>query len=308
MKATQKFAGFICTIFFVSPFIALGQPNPATASAQRGPATIAIEAVAERLGFNEPAEPAHVVGPLYFVGTKGLSSWLITTDEGHILLRTGAPGSEVITEKSIRSLGFDPVDIKLILILHAHFDGVGAVAYFKQLSGARVMAMEPDVSILESGGATDFVYANEIGWHFPPVEVDHVLQDGEVVSLGDVSLTAHYTPGHTKGSTSWSMTLAEDGQDYDVLIPDGTFLNSGIRANNAPPGIVEDYERTYRILSAMNPDIWLPALTSAFDLDSRRAKAEKVGVQAWVDPEGYHLWLASERAAVDADIAKGTNN
>jgi len=175
------------------------------------------ELASKYLHWEEPTDPVHIAGPLYFVGTRGLSSWLFVTSEGNILLNTGTPNSGPMIVESIRKLGFKPEDIKIIINGHGHSDHAGAFAYMKQLSGAQLAVMQEDVPMIEDGGKSDFHYGKD--WQImgqPPVKVDRVLRDGDTVRLGEVVLTVYHTPGHTKGATTWVTTLVEDGKAYKV--------------------------------------------------------------------------------------------
>ncbi|MBL8850139.1 MAG: subclass B3 metallo-beta-lactamase [Planctomycetaceae bacterium] len=258
------------------------------------------------LKWDEPAEPAHVVGPVYFVGTQGLSSYLITTADGHILLDTGMSGSGPLIEASIRKLGFNPQDIKILLVNHAHVDHIGGHAHLQKLSGARMVALEQERDLIESGGRLDFHYGRYPEFGFDSVKVDQVISDGDVVQLGDVSITALLTSGHTRGSATYVTTITVDGKDHLVAFPDGTSVNPGYRLVGDPsyPGIRDDFERTLRTLESLAPDIWLLPHTEACGLFDRIAQAKKAGVEAWVDPAGYRTWIASRRAAYEAALAR----
>jgi metallo-beta-lactamase class B len=270
--------------------------------------TQGLETAAKQLGWTEPAEPVKVVGPIYFVGTRGLGVWLITTSEGNILLNSGMPGSGPMIEASIRKLGFKPEDTKLMLTCHAHIDHVGGHAYLKNISGAQVVMMDKEVELLQSGGKTDFNYGSVSEFAFVPVEVDRVVRDGETVRLGEVTLKAILTPGHTRGSTSWATTVTDRGKRYSVVFPDGTSVNPGYRLVNDPsyPGIADDYRRTFRVLAALKPDIWLTPHPEMFNLEAKRQRAIKMGAAGWVDPVGYRNWVASRRAAFEAAVKKET--
>jgi metallo-beta-lactamase class B len=263
----------------------------------------------EHLHWDEPTEPARVVGPLHFVGTRGLSSWLFATSEGHILLNTGMPGSGPMIAASIRKLGFRPEDIRIIINGHGHSDHAGDVGYFKRLSGAQLAIMEADVAMIEDGGKSDFHYGSD--WRImgqPPVAVDRVLRDGDTIRLGEVVLTALHTPGHTRGSTTWLTTLVDGGRSYVVAFPDGCGFNPGYRVAKNPsyPGINADYRRTLHTLEMLEPDIWGGHHTEYFDLDGKRRRAAIEGPAAWVDPEGYRRFVAGKRRAfedqVDAEL------
>src|SRR5262245_19609246 len=150
------------------------------------------------LKFDEPAEPVHIAGPLYFVGTQGLGVWLFATPEGLIVLNSGMPGSGPLIEASIRKLGMKPEDIEILLATHAHVDHVGGHAYLQKLSGARVAMIAEETKLMESGGKLDFRYGEVPEFAFEPVKVAQPFKDGDVIRLGDVALTARLTPGHTK--------------------------------------------------------------------------------------------------------------
>jgi metallo-beta-lactamase class B len=269
-----------------------------------------LQTAAKQFGWTEPAEPVKVVGPIHFVGTRGLGIWLITTSEGHILLNTGMPGSGPMIEASIHKLGFKPEDIKLMLTCHAHIDHVGGHAYVKNISGAKVVMLDKEVDLLQSGGKTDFNYGNVPEFAFVPVEVDRIIRDGDTVRLGDVTLKAIHTPGHTRGSTTWVTTVTDRGKSYSVVFPDGTSVNPGYRVANDPsyPGIGDDYRRTFRILAALKPDIWLAPHTEVFNFEAKRVRATKLGARAWVDPVGYRKWVVSRRAKFEATVKKETGD
>jgi len=259
----------------------------------------------QALKWDEPAEPMHLVGPLYYVGTRGLGAYLFVTSEGLILLNTGMPESGPLIAASISQLGFKPEDIALLLVGHAHVDHVGAMAYMKSLSGATLAVMAGDVAAMQDGGKSDFQYGAE--WEvvgFPPVTVDRVLRDGDRVALGEVSLTALATPGHTQGATTWVTELSQDGRTYLVVFPDGAGINPGYRIMRDPsyPGIEGDYRRTHHRLEMLKPDIWLPYHVGAFDMDTRRERAASEGVAAWIDPEGYRRWVAKEKLEFEAYV------
>jgi metallo-beta-lactamase class B len=264
-----------------------------------------LETAAKHFHWEETTEPVKIVGPLYFVGTRGLGSYLFVTPAGHILLNTGMPSSGPMIVESIRKLGFKPEDIKIIINGHAHCDHAGAFAYLKQLSGAQLAIMREDVQAMEDGGKDDFYYGDD--WKitgFPPVKVDRVLRNGDTVKLGEVLLTAFHTPGHTRGSTTWVTQLVESGQAYTVVFPDGAGFNPGYRVAKDPsyPGITEDYRRTLHTLEMLKPDIWAGHHTEYFDFEGKRKRAPTEGVKAWIDPEGYRRFVAGKRRAFEDEV------
>jgi metallo-beta-lactamase class B len=258
------------------------------------------------LKWDQPAEPLKIVGPLHFVGTAGLSSWLFATSEGHILLNTGMPESGPMIVESIRKLGFKAEDIRIIINGHAHSDHAGAFAAIKEMTGAQLAVMEADVGSMQDGGKSDFHYGAD--WKimgFPPVKVDRVLRDGDTVRLGEVVLTAYNTAGHTRGSTTWMTTLVDSGRAYTVVFIDGGGFNPGYRLATSPsyPGINADYRKTHHRHEMLKPDIWLGHHTEYFDLEGKRKRASTEGVNAWVDPEGYRRFVSKQKRAFEDQVA-----
>lgn len=258
------------------------------------------------LKWDDPAEPAKVVGPIYFVGTKGLASFLITGSEGHVLMYTGMPGSGEMIEKSITRLGFKPTDVKILLTGHAHSDHAGGHAYLKKVTGAKIAMMSEEVKLLESGGKVDFHYGRYEEYRFQPAKVDTVLRHEDEVKLGDICLKAYHTPGHTEGSTTYVMEVSDGGKTFLVAFPDGTSVNPGYRVAKDPSykGIGEDYLRTFNFLEGLKPDIWLNPHNEMYGLNDKLARAAKDGAAAWVDPEGYKKFVARQKAKFEAAVEK----
>jgi metallo-beta-lactamase class B len=254
------------------------------------------------LKWEEPAEPVRIVGPIYFVGTKGLGAFLITTFEGNVLMNTGMPSSGTMMVDSIRKLGFKPEDIKLMIVGHAHIDHAGALAFFKQQYGPQLAVMKDDVAAMESGDMNDFKYAND--FVYPGVKVDRVLRDGDQIRMGDVLLTAWHTPGHTRGATTWVANIVVDGKAYVVVFPDGAGFNPGYRIAKNPSysGIENDFRRTHHMLEMLKPDIWLAQHNEYYDLEGKRKRAETEGVTAWIDPEGYRRFISDKKRAFEDEV------
>jgi metallo-beta-lactamase class B len=250
----------------------------------------------------EPTEPAKIVGPIYYVGTHGLGAYLITTPAGHILLDGGMPASAKDIESSIRKLGFKPEDIRFLLITHAHVDHAGTTAYFKRLSDATLAVMARDFENLKSGGRTDPMYGANPAFYFPPVKADRVLKDGDTVSVGNVTMTARLTAGHTQGCTTWVTSVGDKGKTYAVVFPGSSNVNPGTRLASEPsyPGIAEDFQHTFIVLGSLKPDIWLAAHTEVFHFDEKRANAAEAGTAAWTDPAGYRKYVADSKADFEA--------
>ncbi|MGE0174601.1 MAG: subclass B3 metallo-beta-lactamase [Oligoflexales bacterium] len=263
---------------------------------------------AEPKNWREPAAPFHIAGPIYYVGTKGLGVFLLKTNAGLILLNGAMPGSTPTLVESIRKLGFDSKDIRLLLTSHAHIDHVGTLADFKRLTGATVAAMDADVALLRSGGKDDYLFAAQPNMHFEGVTADKVLQDGETVTLGDVKMTAHLTPGHTRGCTTWETTINEGGKKYKVVFADGTGINEGTQFTKTESyrGITSDYKHTFAVLASLRPDIFLSYHAEFFDLDRKLARMKAEGFRAWIDLEGFKHQISVKKAAFEKSAANGS--
>lgn len=263
-----------------------------------------ISIASSAMGWEQPAKPFHLGGPIYFVGTKGLGAYLFSTGEGLVLFNTGMPGSGEMIAQSIAELGFSPADLKLILTGHAHVDHAGGHAYLQRLSGAKVVIMAQEQAKLASGGAADFFYAGQPSFRYEPPRIDGVVGDGDTIGLGELAFTAHLTPGHTEGATSWTTRISIDGKSYSVILPDGMGINPGYRLAVRPssPGLVNDYRRTLAFLEQQRPDIWLPYHYEAADFEAKKASAITQGIAAWIDPNGYRNAIATARTELSARI------
>lgn len=253
-----------------------------------------------------PVPPRRLVGNIYYVGASGVSSYLITTPAGHFLLDTGFEDTVPLIRRSVEQLGFKLTDIRIILSSHAHIDHTGGHALMQRLTGARVYASAGDQAVLESGGAADFIPFPRDTILYAPVKVDHIVADGEQVTLGGVTLTAHLTPGHTRGATTWTMAVTEDDRVLQVVFFSSTTLNPGTRLRRgAPyPEFVADYERTFAKLKAMPCDIFFAPHGGQFAMADKFARQER-GEQPnpFIDPAGWHALLASAEKAFRDQLA-----
>ena len=270
----------------VAPFILFGLLSAGRVHASDNPKA-----------WSEEIAPFHIAGPIYYVGTHGLGVYLIETKAGLILLSGALPQSDPLLIQSIRKLGFKVEDIHQLLITHAHVDHVGTLAAFKKLTHAPVAVMAADVELLKSGGKEDYLFAKRPDMHFDGVIADKILKDGDKIALGGIEMTAHLTPGHTPGCTTWEMTIHEDGKAYDVVFADGTGINPGTQFVKKPsyPGIAADYRRTFQVLASLHPDIFLSYHAEFFDLDAKRKRMDKEGIKAWIDPEAYKSIVRKKR-------------
>ncbi len=258
--------------------------------------------------WTEPFPPFRIAGNLYYIGSKGLASYLLTTPQGNILINSDLEANVPMLKASIEKLGFKFSDTKILLISHAHFDHDAGSATIKKLTGAKYMMMDADVPVVESGGKTDFQYGNRPEFLYQPTKVDRVLHDGDEVRLGETVLVAHFTPGHTKGCTTWTMTLTEEGKTYNVVIVGGPGVNTGYKlvGNTAYPQIAGDYERMFRVLKSLPCDIFLGAHGGYFGLLEKYPRLKVEGVNAFVDPEGYKKFVAEKELDFRTELTKQT--
>jgi metallo-beta-lactamase class B len=238
----------------------------------------APQASAQFRAWNQPIEPFRVAGPLYYVGTENITSLLVATPAGHILVDAGLEETAPIVISNLRALGFRIEDVRIILSTHAHVDHAGGLAALKLASHARLYAGAADVPLLARGGKGDFAFGDSLP--FPPVTADVGVKDGDEVELGGVRIRAIATPGHTQGCTTWSLTIDDGGTRRRVLMVGGTSAPGYRLVRNAEyPEIVRDFQSTFRALGALQADIVFEGHGFAFDLEARRA-----GRRPFVDP------------------------
>ena len=268
--------------------------------------SLAGSARAQDPTWTEPYPPFHIAGNLYYVGSKGLANYLITTTQGHILINSDLEANVPMIRASVEQLGFKFNDIKILLISHAHWDHNAGSAMIKRMTGATYMVMDADVPVVESGGKTDFQYGSVPANLYPATKVDRVLHDGDEVKLGDAVLVAHLTPGHTKGCTTWTMKVKEGGKTYDVVIVGSPNVNPGYKlvGNTLYPTIAEDFEKTFRVMKSLPADIFLGAHGGYFDMEAKYARMKAGAPLPFVDPDGYKAYVADRERAFRAALAK----
>jgi metallo-beta-lactamase class B len=256
--------------------------------------------------WTAPFPPFRIAGNLYYVGSKGLANYLIVTPQGNILINSDLEANVPLIQASIEKLGFKFKDTKILLISHAHYDHDAGSATIKEKTGAKYMVMDADVSVVESGGKTDFQYGNSTANLYKPAKVDRVLHDGDKVSLGGTVLVAHLTPGHTKGCTTWTMQVTEGPKTYNVVILGSPNLNPGYKLINNPtyPQIAEDYERMWRVLRSLPCDIFLGAHGGYFDLEEKYPRLKEGATNPFIDPDGYKKYVDEKEQEFRTELAK----
>lgn len=238
----------------------------------------------EQATWNEPFAPFQIIGNVYYVGASGVSSFLVTSPAGHILVDGGFRETAPQIERNVAALGFRMKDVQYLLGTHAHYDHAGGLAELKHASGAKMVASEADAPTLESGYQRAYGKGQD-DVHFPRVAVDRRIHDGETISLGGTTVTAHLTPGHTKGCTSWSLGVEEKAKSYHVVIDCSTTVAGNQLVNNTKyPGIVADYERSFAVLRKLPADVFLGPHPSFFHMREKLAQRRTGGPNPFVDP------------------------
>ncbi len=244
-------------------------------------------ALAQPEGWTRPYPGFQVIGNLYGVGTWDLSVFLITSDAGHILINTGLEDSTAMIRENMAALGFQLEDVRILLTQQAHWDHTAALAEIKDISGAEMWATEGDARVLEDGGFSDPHFGGRVS--FPPVTVDRIIGEGDVIELGDIRLSVYEHPGHTEGSSSYAMTVSENGRDYRVLIANMGTINDGKQLVVDPtyPGVADDFASTYRRQKAMEIDVWVAAHGGQYGLHDKYEPGQPYSPDTFVDPEGF---------------------
>ncbi|HEY1757053.1 MAG TPA: subclass B3 metallo-beta-lactamase [Bryobacteraceae bacterium] len=246
------------------------------------------------IDWNKPF-PAHkIIGNMYFVGSEQLGSFLITTPQGHILINSDYEETVPVIRAAVEKLGFKFTDIKILLNSHAHPDHTTGDAMIKDLTGATVMTMAEDVPALQNirpGGK--------------PHPIDRVLHDGDTVTLGGMTLTAHLTPGHTKGCTTWTLKVDDGGKSYDVVIVGSVSLNAANLGDNPGyPTIREDFVKSFQVLRSLPCDVFVGSHTGFYQMTAKYAKLEQGGPNPYIDPAGYKSLIDSSEKAFHDRLAE----
>ena len=243
------------------------------------------------LGQTDGAFPGHkIAGNTYYVGSKGLASYLITTPEGHFLINSGFEETVPLIKASVESLGFKMTDVKILLESHAHSDHVAGHALAKELTGAKVFVMQGDDDVIALGGKGQYLYTDS---RWQPCAVDKVLKDGEEVKLGGMTLIARRTAGHTRGCTTWTWKVAEGDQQYDVVVIGSPNVNPGFQLvdNKDYPEIADDYAKTFKTLKSLPCDFFLGAHGEYYGMLAKYDRVKPGEKNPFIDPAGYRDYV-----------------
>lgn len=259
MKASIVFSATLLTSLLTTPVYAQSAVPENTGQPGRLDLLTLEEKVANGRSFHThqsvPVEPFRILGNIYYVGASNVASYLITSPDGHFLIDTGVQSMTATIRNSVEALGFQMRDIKIILSSHAHFDHIQGHAIMKRMTGAQVFVMDADADALEAG--KDLSPLGFEGWE--PVQVDRRLQDGEDITLGGVTLTATWAPGHSPGCTTWSMDTQDSGETVRVVFFGCNGPNNGVQLINNPrfPTLVEDALFGFDNMAKLQADIYL---------------------------------------------------
>lgn len=252
---------------------------------------------------NQPFPAYKISANIYYVGADDITSYLITTPAGHILINAGYAETVPIVEAGIRKLGFNPKDVKILLNGQAHYDHVAGMAALQKVTGGKIYSSERDAPVLESGGVKDPRWGKE--QTYPAVKVDHILRDGEDIALGGVTVHTRLTPGHSLGCTTFTMTVEDAGNKLDVVFMGGTSINPGVHFVGKPtwPGIAEDFQKGFDVLKSLKCDLFLGAHGNYYGM---KAKYERLGSGAnpFLDPEGYKAFVAKSEKTFQDQLAQ----
>ncbi|MBV9495138.1 MAG: subclass B3 metallo-beta-lactamase [Acidobacteria bacterium] len=243
---------------------------------------------------NNPIAPFRIVGNVFYVGASDVTSFLIVTNKGHIVIDGGYEDTAPMILANIRTLGFQPRDVKLILNSHGHTDHAGGIDALRRATGAKFLAAKEEAPLLARGGLDDPQFGDR--FPFPPTPPDTLLQDNQKVTLGDTTLVAHLTPGHTHGCTTWTLRAA--GKDVVFLCSISAPTEYKLVGNPLWPNAVEDYRSSFAKLRALPCDVFLGSHGGFFDLAAKIGHPER-----FIDPAGYKAHLHRMEAAFNKRVA-----
>src|SRR5262245_63018566 len=248
---------------------------------------------------NQPNEPYRIADNLYYVGASDIASYLVATPSGHVIIDAGYEATVPIIQANVEKLGFKLSDVKYLVNTQAHFDHAAGFARLKALTGAQLWISEQDAATIEAGGRNDPVLKGAEN-HFPPAKVDRRLRDGDVVRVGNITLTARLTPGHTKGCTTWTLDARDRNRTYKVVVLGGLQILPGTTLTGPTaswPTIETDYQRTFEVLEHLPVEIFLGAHRAYYDgaKKAERLRDNPDGPKPFADPDGFRELVAAAK-------------
>ncbi|MEN1939769.1 subclass B3 metallo-beta-lactamase [Luteimonas sp. MJ246] len=278
--------------------LAIGLPSHAARAAE--PPLPQLKAYTVHESWRQPIAPVRIADSTWYIGTANLSAILVKTPAGAVLLDGGMPQAADMLLRHMADLGVAPGDLKLILLSQAHADHVGPLAEIRRRTGARLAANAESAVLLARGGSDDIHFGDAIV--YPPVQVDRLLLDHEVVELGGMRFTAHFMPGHTPGSTAWTWTDRDEGRELRIAYADSLSApDYQLVGNPRYPRIVEDYRRSFGVVRALPCDLLLTPHPGASGRNFGDPAASKpMDCVAYADSaeRSFENQLAAERQAI----------
>ena len=256
--------------------------------------------------WNMPVEPFRIAGNIYYVGASDVTSYLITSPKGHILLDSGFLETVPQIKANISKLGFKLEDVKVLINSHAHYDHAGGIAHLKRLTKAKLYLSEADAKLMARGGRQDPNFGDR--FPFEAAAADGTFNDGWKLKLGSTEMTAMVTSGHTKGCTTWTTTVAEGGRKLNaIFVCSVTAPGYTLVGNRDYPEIASDYENTFKRLKALKVDLFLSSHANAFEMaDKLERRKSDPTVNPFIDPAGYLEMLARTEASYRKSLADQT--
>jgi len=254
--------------------------------------------------WTTPQKPFHIAGNLYYVGSRDLAAYLVTTPAGNILINANLASSPPQIRAAVEELGFKWADTRILLNSQAHYDHLAGAAQIVRETHAALMVMDGDAQLAETGDAHDF--GGPELTPYAPVHVSRILHDGDTVSLGGTVLTAHRTAGHTRGCTTWTMQVREGTHTWNVVIAGGFAALDSYRLVDTPghpasyPGILKDFKDGFALQRTLPCDIFLGAHGIYFNMQQKLARMATEGPSVWVDPGLYRQLLDDSEKKIDA--------
>jgi len=254
-----------------------------------------------------PFPPHRIADNLYYVGSRDISSYLVTSSDGHAIINSGFEETVSLIKASVKSLGFKMTDVKYILASHAHSDHVEGHALLQEITGAKVLVMTGDNEVIQSGGKGQYLYTTS---RWRPCKVDRVLKDGEKLKVGDITLVARQTAGHTRGCTTWTCQVKDGKDKFDVVIVGSPNVNPGYQLvdNSDYPNIAKDYAQGFKLLKKLPCDLFLGAHGKYYGMHEKFANRKQHKENPFLDSKGYIAYITERESAYRKKLAEQQGN
>lgn len=250
-----------------------------------------------------PFPPHRIAGDIYYVGSRDISSYLVTSPDGHAIINSGFEETVPLIRASVEKLGFKMTDVKVLLHSHAHSDHVAGHATLQEITGAKVFVMKGDDEVIRSGGKGQYLYTDS---RWRPCRVDRVLKDGDTVEIGETTLIARHTPGHTRGCTTWTAEVREGVRKLNVVVVGSPNVNPGFKLvdNRDYPEIASDYAAGFAVLKSLKCEVFLGAHGKYYGMLEKFEKYGDGKPNPFIDPDGYTAYIDEREATFQAKLAE----